>query len=142
MGKSGEFFTFDEVLKKLQIDETRLKRLVSEGEIRAFREGDEMKFRRADVENLGGADQFLAMSAAWALAQIDPKCDDCAPKTVPVLIKALDEPDAITRVHAVQALGALGPLAEDAVPALKKTLEDEIEDIRAVAAKALEAIGQ
>ena len=52
MGKSGEFFTFDEVLNKLDIDETKLKRLVSEGEIRAFREGDEMKFRRSDVENL------------------------------------------------------------------------------------------
>jgi len=52
VGKSGEFFTFDEVLKRLSIDETKLKRLVSEGEIRAFREGDQMKFRRADVENL------------------------------------------------------------------------------------------
>lgn len=52
MGKSGEFFTFDEVIRKLDIDETKLKRLVSEGEIRAFREGDEMKFRRSDVENL------------------------------------------------------------------------------------------
>jgi len=52
VGKSGEFFTFDEVLSKLNIDETKLKRLVSEGEIRAFREGDEMKFRRSDVENL------------------------------------------------------------------------------------------
>jgi excisionase family DNA binding protein len=52
VGKSGEFFTFDEVLKRLHIDETKLKRLVSEGEIRAFREGDQMKFRRADVENL------------------------------------------------------------------------------------------
>ena len=52
MGKSGEFFTFDEVIQKLHIDETKLKRLVSEGEIRAFREGDEMKFRRSDVENL------------------------------------------------------------------------------------------
>ena len=52
MGKSGEFFTFDEVLSKLNIDETKLKRLVSEGEIRAFREGDQMKFRRSDVENL------------------------------------------------------------------------------------------
>ncbi len=61
MGKSGEFFTFDEVLKKLQIDETRLKRLVSEGEIRAFREGDEMKFRRADVENLDGDDEVAGV---------------------------------------------------------------------------------
>lgn len=52
MGKSGEFYSFGEVLKRLSIDETKLKRLVSEGEIRAFREGDQMKFRRADIENL------------------------------------------------------------------------------------------
>lgn len=52
MGKSGEFFTFDEVLNRLGVDEGKLKRLVSEGEIRAFREGEQMKFRRADVENL------------------------------------------------------------------------------------------
>ena len=50
--KSGEFYTFDEVLRQLNIDENRLKRLVSEGEIRAFRQGDTMKLRRADVENL------------------------------------------------------------------------------------------
>src|SRR5262245_54078054 len=52
MVMTGEFYTFDEVLKRLGIDETKLKRLVSEGEIRAFREGDQMKFRRGDVENL------------------------------------------------------------------------------------------
>ncbi len=52
MGKSGEFYTFDQVLQFWSIDETKLKRLVSEGEIRAFREGDEMKFRKSDVENL------------------------------------------------------------------------------------------
>jgi len=52
VGKSGEFFTFDEVLKRLAINESKLKRLVSEGEIRAFREGDQMKFRKTDVENL------------------------------------------------------------------------------------------
>jgi excisionase family DNA binding protein len=52
VGKSGEFYTFEEVLKRLSINESKLKRLVSEGEIRAFREGDQMKFRRSDVENL------------------------------------------------------------------------------------------
>lgn len=53
-GKSGEFCSFAEVCERLQIDETRLKRLVSDGEIRAFRgEGNPpMKFRRADVEGL------------------------------------------------------------------------------------------
>ena len=52
MPKSGEFYTFDEVLRKMSIDEQRLKKLVSEGEIRAFREGQEMKFRRADIDNM------------------------------------------------------------------------------------------
>ena len=52
MPKSGEFYTFDEVIKQLNIDESRLKRLVSEGEIRAFREGDEMKFKKSDIDTL------------------------------------------------------------------------------------------
>jgi excisionase family DNA binding protein len=50
--KSGEFYTFDEVLHSLNIDEQKLKRLVSEGEIRAFREGDEIKFKRSDIDTL------------------------------------------------------------------------------------------
>jgi excisionase family DNA binding protein len=49
---SGEFYTFDEVLRQLSIDEQKLKRLVSEGEIRAFREGDEMKFKKSDIDSL------------------------------------------------------------------------------------------
>lgn len=47
-----EFFSFDEALKELRLKEEELKRLVSEGEIRAFREGETMKLRRSDVENL------------------------------------------------------------------------------------------
>jgi excisionase family DNA binding protein len=49
---SGEFYSFDEVLNRLKIDEQKLKRLVSEGEIRAFRQGDEMKFKKSDIDNL------------------------------------------------------------------------------------------
>lgn len=52
MAAKGEFYSFDEALKELRLKEEELKRLVSEGEIRAFREGDTMKLRRADVENL------------------------------------------------------------------------------------------
>jgi excisionase family DNA binding protein len=47
-----EFFSFEEALNQLNLKEEELKRLVSEGEIRAFREGDTMKLRRADVESL------------------------------------------------------------------------------------------
>jgi excisionase family DNA binding protein len=47
-----DFFSFDEALNHLNLREEELKRLVSEGEIRAFLEGDTMKLRRADVETL------------------------------------------------------------------------------------------
>ena len=47
-----EFYTFGEALEQLRLKEEELKRLVSEGEIRAFREGDTMKLRRQDVESL------------------------------------------------------------------------------------------
>lgn len=47
-----DFYSFDECLVALNIDENRLKRLVSEGEIRAFREGDQMKFKRKEIEGL------------------------------------------------------------------------------------------
>jgi hypothetical protein len=47
-----EFYNFDEALNPLNLTVEELKRLVSEGEIRAFREGDTMKLRRNDVESL------------------------------------------------------------------------------------------
>ncbi|MEW6027268.1 MAG: helix-turn-helix domain-containing protein [Planctomycetota bacterium] len=49
--KSDEFFTFDEVLKELKLSEDELKKLVSEGEIRAFKDEDRMKFKKVDVES-------------------------------------------------------------------------------------------
>lgn len=52
MAKSGEFYTFDEVVRQLHIDENKLKRLVSEGEISAFREGDVMKFKKTEIDKL------------------------------------------------------------------------------------------
>jgi len=47
-----DFFSFEEALDELRLKEEELKRLVSEGEIRAFREGETMKLRKQDVENL------------------------------------------------------------------------------------------
>ncbi len=52
MAKEKEFYSFDEALDELRLKEEELKRLVSEGEIRAFRDGDTMKLRRQDVESL------------------------------------------------------------------------------------------
>jgi HEAT repeat protein len=96
---------------------------------------------KADLQkNLAAEDQFLAMTSAWALAQIDAGCDETCKSSVPVLIKALDEPDADTRVHAARALGKLGPRAKDAVEALKELQEDENEQIREATAAAIKAI--
>jgi len=50
MLKSDEFFTFDEVIKELKITEDELKKMVSEGEIRAFKDEDKMKFKKADID--------------------------------------------------------------------------------------------
>ena len=52
MSQPDEFYNFERALDELKLKEEELKRLVSEGEIRAFREGDTMRLRRADVENL------------------------------------------------------------------------------------------
>ena len=59
---------------------------------------------------------------------------------VPLLIKALDEPELPVRIGALEALAQLGPLAKDAVPAVKKATEDEDEVVREEAAATLKAI--
>jgi HEAT repeat protein len=91
--------------------------------------------------NLASPDEFLSVSSAWALARIDPGCTETAPKSVPLLVKALGEPDAMTRLHAAESLGLLGPLAKDAAPALQKAVQDANADVREAATKALKAIG-
>ena len=90
---------------------------------------------------LGGPDQFLAMASAWALSQIHPECSQTSVKSVPVLIKALAEPDAITRLHAAESLKCLGPLGAPGAAALKKALKDDDEQVREMAAEALKAVG-
>lgn len=47
-----DYFSFEDVLNELNVDEDELKRMVSEGELRAFRDDNKMKFRKDDVENL------------------------------------------------------------------------------------------
>lgn len=50
--KSDDFLSFEKALRELKMRSEELKKLVSEGEIRAFRDGDSMKFRREDVQAL------------------------------------------------------------------------------------------
>jgi excisionase family DNA binding protein len=50
--KNEEFLSFEKALRELKMRSEELKKLVSEGEIRAYRDGDSMKFRKEDVETL------------------------------------------------------------------------------------------
>ena len=63
---SDEFISFDQALDELRLKEDELKKLVSEGEIRAFRKGETMKLRQSDVDalrrELGG--DVVAMEGA------------------------------------------------------------------------------
>lgn len=47
-----EFITLEQALVELRLKEADLKRLVSEGEIRAYRDADKMKFKGEDIEDL------------------------------------------------------------------------------------------
>ncbi len=76
--KSGEFYNFDEVLRQLNIDENRLKRLVSEGEIRAFREGGNMKFKRNEIDGLAGRAGRGGQTSETSLTEISLE-DDSQP---------------------------------------------------------------
>ena len=76
--KSGEFYSFDEVLRQLNIDENRLKRLVSEGEIRAFREGGAMKFKRTEIDGLAGRTGRGSQTSETSLTEISLE-DDSQP---------------------------------------------------------------
>lgn len=48
----ADYFSFEDVLKELELSEDDLKRMVSEGELRAFRDENKMKFKKEDVDNL------------------------------------------------------------------------------------------
>lgn len=47
-----DYMDFEKVLKELEIEEEELKRLVSAGEIKAFRDADQMKFKREEIEKI------------------------------------------------------------------------------------------
>jgi hypothetical protein len=47
-----DYYSFEEVLQDLKLEENELKRLVSAGEIRAFRDKNTMRFKAEDVARL------------------------------------------------------------------------------------------
>jgi TonB family protein len=77
----------------------------------------------------------LRVAAAISLTQIDPV--GTAAETLPVLIEILKDPKNPRRISVPETLGALGPLAAPAIPALTAALKDPEPFIQTAAAEAL-----
>ena len=70
-------------------------------------------------------------AAAYEISGMGP----AAAAAVPALIVALDDSEAAVRFPVTVALAEIGPAAKDAVPRLKKMMDEEINDEIAAAAK-------
>ena len=57
MSQSEDFLSFEKALRELKLRSEELKKLVSEGEIRAYRDGDSMKFRAEDIQSLSSQNE-------------------------------------------------------------------------------------
>jgi len=117
---ADEFYDFEKALNELKMEEEELKRLVSAGEIRAFRSKGQMKFRKEDIDTLrkGGAsltdelvfdeaDQLsLDDEEGMATAKIDEQ-DTLIDEDLPSLdsdLSDLDEPGAKTPSRSGQSV--------------------------------------
>ncbi len=90
-------------------------------------------------KRLGDSDACGAM-AAWALVRIAPDSPRVARQLVPLFVKALDQCEPRVRVEAAASLQRLGPLAQEAIPALKRASADKNATVHAAALAALETI--
>lgn len=124
MSDEKDFYSFEEALDELRLKEEELKRLVSEGEIRAFRKGDTMKLRRADVESLraeltGGDVVDLGDVGEDLVFEDDTELDDAGMATQEIAdVETIIEDDDIEDVGEID-------LEDD------DTLEEEFEEERA-----------
>ena len=83
---------------------------------------------------LGDKEGLVAVSAAAALCAIEGKPE----AVVPTLVETLkSDPEPYARSAAAEALGTIGPTANDAVPQLTASLGDEWRTVRVSAAGAL-----
>jgi len=115
-----EFYNFEEALDQLRLKEEELKRLVSEGEIRAFREGETMRLRRADVESLkrelsGGEVVGLEAAGEELVFEDDPDLEEAGMAT-----EEISEMDTLLEED-VEDIGELELVEEAAGAAVKRT---------------------
>ena len=84
------------------------------------------------IAALSHADPDIRLLVIEILAELDP-----LEATLPALVKALEDPDRIVRIAAVEPVARFGKKAEAAVPILERWLEDEKEYVRIAAARAI-----
>ncbi len=116
-----EYFSFDDVLGELKLQEEELKRMVSEGELRAFRDENKMKFRKDDVESLK---KGRVAEATVVLPPGTPSAEDTAPPAPPMAGEETGDtllaPEPAGEILEPAPAGGMGDLdlSPDAAPAV------------------------
>lgn len=108
--KNDDFLSFEKALRELKMRSEELKKLVSEGEIRAYRDGDSMKFRRDDIDSLTSKNE-----GDTKLSFADSLEDDTGMVTEQIseedTLLAEDEPVAEKPKRAAARAGGRAPVA-------------------------------
>lgn len=118
--KNDDFLSFEKALRELKLRSEELKKLVSEGEIRAYRDGDSMKFRLDDVKALGSKNE-----GATKLSFSDSLEDDTGMVTEQIseedtLLAEDDAPTETKPTRAPRAARAAAPVGGSVAPAAKE----------------------
>jgi HEAT repeat protein len=93
------------------------------------------------LEKLAASDdEFLRIGCLWALVGVKPGDAALAERATPELIKGLSSEREMVRLEAARTLGALGPEAKVALPALRKFSEDANPAVAEAVVKAIAAI--
>jgi hypothetical protein len=113
-----DYYSFEEVLKNLKLEEDQLKRLVSAGEIRAFRDKDTMRFKAEDVDRLkGGGNDDLVLEDDLELDLDTPAAAPAARVTEEIELEpgdelVLEDPAGTSQVVEIDLGGGDEPAAE------------------------------
>ncbi|MEM7166990.1 MAG: hypothetical protein AAF581_16120 [Planctomycetota bacterium] len=139
---SDDFISYQDALAELQLTEDELNDLVASGELRGFRDGDEVRFKHEDVANLKRSREteptiILSETQAEALGDIDEDeividldsmstdetvlnieglLDDDTEGTTPIPGDSfLEDDDDLEIGGAVAAVGAVGAVGDETV---------------------------
>ncbi len=95
-------------------------------------------------KNLTSDDKLLKLVSLWAMLRIKVGDQVIEKMAIQPLIKALEETDHdLVKIEAASALGDIGPMAAEAIPALEKLTGDaESPEVRKAAAEAIKKIRQ